>query len=191
MAIATTTANNAMFTHAIENVDVKKTRVETVTGASEAAAIDGLAALAPRPVVLSMPGTEQTKLPLASTALPSNPFALFPANIPGTQTSGTLAQNQNASLPQNATQWNATLQYYAYYSYMLANGGGWARWRAHTRRRLVRLVRRTWLALATERWRRGAPPRRRSPRWYQKQTTSLTTPGAMARQRRRRTSFPG
>lgn len=124
MAIATTTANNAMFTHAIENVDVKKTRVETVTGASEAAAIDGLAALAPRSVVLSMPGTEQTKLPLASTALPSNPFALFPANIPGTQTSGTLAQNQNASLPQNATQWNATLQYYAYYSYMLANGGG-------------------------------------------------------------------
>lgn len=98
-------------------IDVQtKSRAESGPVTSEAAASDALAALAPRPAVPATGTAETPTFNVASTAPASNPFTAFPPF----QLGGTGGNPTNAN---QGPQWNAMLQYYAYYSYMLANGG--------------------------------------------------------------------
>ena len=95
---------------------------ETVSRPSEAAAMDALAALAPNVATTSKSAGEAPEPAVAPAAPASNPFAPFPPFQPGQ------APNPPPQTPQSAAQagtpqWNAMMQYYAYYSYMLAHGG--------------------------------------------------------------------
>ncbi len=121
IASASEPANkNATSGHAIAAVGKKLG--DTVSRPSEAAAMDALAALAPSKGTTAKSGGEAPKPAVAPAAPTANPFAPFPpfqlgpVPNPPAQTSGAA----QAGTPQ----WNAMMQYYAYYSYMLAHGGG-------------------------------------------------------------------
>ena len=116
IASASSSANkNAMTGIAIAGEP--KSLGDTVSRASEAAAMEALATLAPSALMTTKNVMDKPMTTVASAAPASNPFAQFPPFHP-------LATPQNPGAHQNGgPQWNAMLQYYAYYSYMLAHGG--------------------------------------------------------------------
>jgi hypothetical protein len=116
MASASEPANkNATSGPAMEAVGKKLGDV--VSRPSEAAAMDALAALAPSAAATSKQTGEAPKPAVAPAAPASNTFAPFPPFQLGPMPN----QAPHGAAQAGTPQWNAMMQFYAYYSLMLAN----------------------------------------------------------------------